>query len=365
MYEKWLRPLLFRFGSDHIHELTIKGASLASRSEFLCNQIEHIANALSQRNSSEISDATLTQKLFGLTFRNPIGLAAGFDKNGTLPTLFYALGFGFEEVGSITANPSNGNPLPRSFRLTEDYSLINRMGLNNEGAKRITDRLRTLPSLPGFPLGINIAKTHDPKILGEDGVRDYLISYRFAEIIADYITINISCPNTTEGKTFEDPKALDELLNTLPIHDSLPVLIKFSPDLSRTQLKELLDVTDRFAIAGFVATNTSSGRDGLSASSDYLTKIGRGGLSGRAIRKKSTQLIEWIHEERPDQPIIGVGGIETLQDVIEKIKAGASLLQCYTALVYYGPFIASKLNGQLSKYMNQKGYHTVQEIQNS
>lgn len=308
---------------------------------------------------------SLAQHLLGLSFRNPIGLAAGFDKNGVLPNLFHALGFGFEEVGSITANSSRGNPVPRSFRLPEDNSLINRMGLNNEGAQRIINRLSSLSSFEAFPIGINIAKTHDPAILGEDGIQDYLVSYRYAEPVADYITLNISCPNTTEGKTFEEPGALDNLLSALPIQSSLPVLIKFSPDLSRDQLNELLTVTDSYPIAGYVATNTSSGRDGLTTNPDVLTAIGRGGLSGKAIRKKSTQLIQWIHEERPDKPIIGVGGIETLDDIIEKLEAGASLLQFYTALVYHGPFIAAKLNGQLLDYMYQRGYQSIQDFHNS
>ena len=378
MYTDMIRPILFRLSSDEVHEKTVHLAALASRSEWLCNRIEQVARSVTHASTKGIEESIspyengiysihspLAQTIQGLHFRNPIGLAAGFDKNGMLPSLMFALGFGFEEIGSITALPSPGNPLPRSFRLTADFSLINRMGLNNEGAEVICKRLTHKQKLPGFPLGINIAKTHNPGILGDEGVRDYQISYRFAEEIADYITINVSCPNTAEGKTFEDPEALLSLLNALPIRSSLPVWIKFSPDLDRSQLRELLSVTDQFPITGYVATNTSVAREGLLTDSDILQQIGKGGLSGRAIRKKSTQIIEWIRQERPQKPIIGVGGIESLDDILEKMKAGASLVQFYTALVYHGPFIAAKLNGELLNYMLENGFNSIQEIQNS
>jgi len=379
MYSDRIRPLLFRFNSDFVHDKTIQIASVASRSEWLCNRIERIARGFSETTDGKLngtstskvlesfegSHSILSQTIHGLHFENPIGLAAGFDKNGVLPSLMYALGFGFVEIGSITAQPSSGNPLPRSFRLPLDHSLINRMGLNNEGAERVTNRLLQLKKKRPFPIGINIAKTHDPSILGQEGIRDYQISYRFAESIADYITLNISCPNTEEGKTFEDPEALHQLLSSLPIRASLPVWIKFSPDLEKSQLQELLSVTDQAPIAGYVATNTSSGREGLRTDQETVSQIGKGGLSGHAIRKKSTQLVEWIHQERPQLPIIGVGGIESLEDVIEKIRAGATLVQFYTALVYQGPFIAAKLNGQLLHFMLNNGYNSIEEIQNS
>lgn len=378
MYTNLIRPLLFRFRSDEVHDKTIHLAAIASRSKWLCNRIEEVARSVSKGSITGSGDSKsaneagvlsnytpLAQTICGLHFRNPIGLAAGFDKNGMLPSLMFALGFGFEEIGSITALPSPGNPLPRSFRLPADFSLINRMGLNNEGAKSICARLTNRKKLPGFPIGINIAKTHNANILGDEGIKDYQISYGFAEEIADYITLNVSCPNTAEGKTFEDPEALLDLLNSLSIRSSLPVWVKFSPDLDRSLLRELLSVTDPFPIAGFVATNTSTGREGLLTDSGTLQQIGKGGLSGRAIRKKSTQIIEWIHQERPQKPIIGVGGIESLDDILEKIKAGASLIQFYTALVYHGPFIAAKLNGELLNYMQKNGLNSIQEIQNS
>lgn len=288
------------------------------------------------------SDEGLQQTLFGCTFPNPIGLAAGFDKNGTMPKAMQALGFGFVEVGSITAKASKGNPKPRAFRLPEDHSLINRMGLNNEGADIITNRLSALDSQPDFniPLGINIAKTNDATIQGDAALQDYLYSYQKALPVADYITINISCPNTGEGKTFEDPQALHDLLDTLePDKKSRkPTLVKFTVDIERAALEQLIQICEDHQIAGYIATNTSSNREQLKTAPDKLRQIGPGGLSGRAIQQKSTQVVKWIHEiTEGKKPIIGVGGIDSPEAALAKLEAGAHLIQLYTGLIYEGP----------------------------
>lgn len=337
IYTHFLKPLLFKKDAEQAHEWAIKMASKTHRYPFL------------QALASSIYDSEntgLEQELLGCHFPNPVGLAAGFDKNGTTPLAMQALGFGFVEVGSITAKASKGNPKPRAFRIPDDHSLINRMGLNNEGADAITQRITEYRSELNIPLGINIAKTNDAFIHGDAALQDYLYSYEKAQPLADYITINISCPNTGEGKTFEDPQALKDLLTALAPQNKgrKPSLVKFTPDIDKPALEKLIQICEDFEIAGYVATNTSSDRSGLKTDSSTLHQIGNVGLSGRAIREKSTQVIRWIHEiTGGKKPIIGVGGIDNPESAIEKLMAGASLLQIYTGLVYEGPGLVSRV----------------------
>lgn len=360
MYKQIVRPLLFRFQEDSVHESTIKWASYASESRLLKRATKRLYNYQSP---------ALEQTLFGLKFRNPVGLAAGFDKNGTITALMEALGFGFVEIGSITAQASSGNPLPRSFRLTGDSSLINRMGLNNEGAETVTDRLKSVHL--SIPLGINIAKTHNPDIYGSDALEDYRKSFVLAKDVADYITINISCPNTREGKTFETPDTLEELLQSLTNEKpkqtktsfSPPLLIKFSADLDQNLLRELIDVSLKFPVSGYVATNTSVLRDELTTRAKVLEKIGKGGLSGKAIHEKSNRVIRLIHEyTRGEKPIIGVGGIFSSEDAIEKIRAGADLLQIYTGLIYEGPSLVRVINRGIDSFMKKENLTNISDI---
>jgi dihydroorotate dehydrogenase len=244
--------------------------------------------------------------------------------------------------GIITAKPSQGNRRPRAFRLPKDQSLINRMGLNNQGATEIIKRLKKV-SL-SIPLGVNIAKTNDPTIHGEDAIQDYVFSFKLAEEVADYITVNISCPNTGEGKTFEDPAALEALLKAInPAKSNIPVLVKFSSDTDESTLKVLIDLCEQNGISGYVATNTSNNRSGLQTSDQTLNQIGNGGLSGKAISDRSNQVIKWIRSNT-DKPIIGVGGITDPASALEKLDAGANLLQVYTGLVYEGPALIKNIN---------------------
>lgn len=355
MYNNIVRPALFRFSSDYIHEATIKAAESASKNRWFLNTLKPV---YSYRHRS------LEQKIFGLTFPNPVGLAAGFDKNGTTVPLMEKLGFGFAEVGSITANASSGNPKPRSFRLPDDQSLINRMGLNNDGVQTIARRLKQLRV--DIPVGMNIAKTHDPEIMGAKAFKDYSTSFHLLKNIADYITLNISCPNTAEGKTFEEPDTLNALLQTLEIgkDSSLPaVLIKFSVDLDDQLLYELLDVCEKNSVDGYVATNTSSNRENLNTPLSVVEKIGAGGLSGQAIKERSTEIIRKISAyTRGEKTIIGVGGISSSQDAIEKLKAGADLLQIYTGLVYEGPGIVKKINREIVEYLKENNLSRVYHL---
>ncbi len=355
MYKYLVRPLLFRFPADYAHEATVKFASSVSRSKWLLKTSNSIYN---------YSDNCLKQSIFGLNFPNPVGLAAGFDKNGTSCPLMEKIGFGFIEVGSITANASIGNPKPRSFRLPQDLSLINRLGLNNDGVQTISRRLRKLDL--NIPLGINIAKTHDPAIIGKAAVQDYKTSFDMVKDFADYITLNISCPNTEEGKTFEEPETLQSLLKALEIHKDAslpPVLVKFSVDLDDSQLSELITICEDNAIDGYVATNTSSRRDGLATPQKVIQNIGRGGLSGSAIKNRSTEIISNIHAQtKGEKIIIGVGGISSGRDAIEKLKAGADLIQIYTGMIYEGPGIVKKINQEIAEYLKTNGYEHIYHI---
>ena len=334
LYKSILKPYLFKKDAEEAHELAINTGAYVAESDLFRDLTSLIYG---------YNHPGLKKEFWGLEFPNPVGLAAGFDKNGVLVPAMEALGFGFVEVGSITAEPSKGNPKPRAFRLPEDESLINRMGLNNEGAEAIVNRLKHVT--PSIPLGINIAKTHSPSINGEKALEDYLYSYNLALDVADYITVNISCPNTKEGKTFEDPTSLKELLQTLnPQANNIPTLIKFSVDTTYEQLSSLITICEEHGIDGYVATNTSSQRDDLSSSQEHLESIGNGGLSGKAIEKKSTQVIKWLRSDiTADKPIIGVGGIHDVASAKSKLDAGADLLQIYTGMVYEGPGLIKKI----------------------
>ncbi len=342
IYQRIVKPLLFKTDAEKAHELALSIASKTHSSGIL----QVLASALYRGD-----DSGLEQELFGCTFPNPIGLAAGFDKNGTTPLAMQALGFGFVEVGSITAMPSPGNPRPRAFRLPEDESLINRMGLNNEGADAVVNRLSGLTL--DIPLGVNIAKTNDATIHGDAALEDYLYSYEKAQAVADYITINISCPNTGEGKTFEDPGALNDLLAALKPNKEKrkPSLVKFTVDIDRVALEKLVQICEDFDVAGYVATNTSSNRTGLKTSDTTLAALGNGGLSGRAIQQKSTQIVRWLSEiTEGNKPIIGVGGIHDAASAKQKLEAGAHLIQVYTGLVYEGPGLVKTIKKGLKAY---------------
>lgn len=355
IYKSLVRQLLFSFEAEKAHDITYRFAEIASDSAFLKSLAKAIYNYQSPK---------LSQQIWGLDFRNPVGLAAGFDKNGKIPGVMEALGMGYVEIGSITANSSTGNPKPRCFRLPQDEALINRMGLNNDGAKTIVKRLQNKKL--SVPLGINIAKTHDPDIMGEEAIKDYIFSFKEAKKVADYITINISCPNTTEGKTFEDPAVLNELLDELKLRDDasiVPSLVKFSPDLSHDKLLELLEICENHRVHGYVVSNTSADRTGLATDSKKLKKIGKGGLSGPPLARKSTERISWISKAiKGQKPIIGVGGINSFEVALRMIQAGADLLQIYTGLVYEGPALVKKINRGLVNYMQEHGLESIHQI---
>ena len=354
LYASLLRPLLFRLSADRAHDVAVAGADWLARVPGALGVVRRIYG--------QHPDPRLQQTFWGLNFANPVGIAAGFDKNARALPLLQALGFGFLEIGSITARPSPGNPRPRSFRLPLDASLINRLGLNNDGAMAVTERLAQR-ALGGIPIGVNIAKTHDPAILGAAALADYAESFALAKPVADYITLNISCPNTTEGKTFEEPDALHALLATLklaPPATQPPVLVKFSPDLDAGCLRELVAICEAAGIAGYIAVNTSTRREGLRTPPAVIAQIGRGGLSGGALRDRATAQIRVLAEATGGcKPIIGVGGISDAPSALEKLEAGAHLLQIYTGLVYQGPALISAINRGISDYLQRNGLESL------
>ncbi|MTI89229.1 MAG: quinone-dependent dihydroorotate dehydrogenase [Balneolaceae bacterium] len=343
IYKRLLKPLLFNLDAEDAHDITLQLASDVNNSTFL----QQLTSLLFNKKYE-----SLEREFWGLTFPNPIGLAAGFDKNAATPLAMQSLGFGFAEIGSITAKPSKGNPKPRAFRLPDDHSLINRMGLNNKGAEAIC---RTVSSYNlDIPLGVNIAKTNDASIYGDDALRDYLFSYEQALAVADYITVNISCPNTGEGKTFEDPSALNDLLSALEPNrkDRKPTLVKFSVDTPREVLQTLVNICEDHEVSGYVATNTSSNRSSLKTNKARLAEIGNGGLSGNAIFEQSTQVVQWLSEILGgSKPIVGVGGINDSQSALRKLEAGADLIQLYTGLVYEGPGLISRIKKGLDHHL--------------
>jgi len=352
-----VRPLLFRLDAEAAHGWSVRAARLGQAAPA-------VVRALFPR-----ADARLAQTVWGLDFASPVGLAAGFDKNAALVRFWATLGLGFAEVGSVTARPSAGNPRPRAFRLPDDRALVNRMGLNNEGAEAVAARLATTPRPPGFVLGVNVAKTHDPAILGDAGVEDFRQSVAALLPHADYLALNVSCPNTAEGKTFETPDALDALLAAVMAEAGAsrpPILVKWSPPavdgVDVGAVDELVAIARGHGVDGFIATNTAADRDGLATDTDRLDAIGRGGLSGRPLAARATALTRHLFRTTDGRvPIIGVGGIDSAEAAYARIRAGASLVQVYTGLVYEGPGLIGAIHRGLVHRLDRDGLATLAE----
>ncbi|MDA0684072.1 MAG: quinone-dependent dihydroorotate dehydrogenase [Bacteroidetes bacterium] len=357
-----LRSALFTLGPETAHNV----ASLAARFSQKCTPF--LLDSMYQ-----YAHPSLHQEILGKTFANPVGLAAGFDKNARMIPFFQKAGCGFVEVGSVSARKSKGNPRPRAFRLPDDQALINRMGLNNVGARAVRPRLQRYSGQIAFPVGVNLAKTHDPKIEGEAAIEDFCISFRELAPHADYVALNISCPNTAEGKTFEDPNSLDDLLTAVmkernEMQRRVPILVKFSPPhtdkfVLDSLFDELLLVSLGHGVNGFIATNTASDREGLLTPEDRIEQIGRGGLSGQPIRARANGLVKYLYRKTKGRvPIIGVGGISSAEQAYERIKSGASLIQVYTGLVYQGPGLIRSIKEGLIRLMEEEGHSSISKV---
>ncbi len=357
---RFFRPLLFRLDPERAHQIGLQAAVLVQRLS---------PSVLEPQYGFE--HERLNQTLWGRSFPNPIGLAAGMDKNARLVPFWEKIGFGFVEVGSVTAVAGEGNPRPRAFRLPEDEGLINRMGLNNEGAAPVAERLEEKESEYTRPLGINLAKTHDPEVMGEAALEDFRESFRLLAPWADYIVLNISCPNAENGRTFEHPKALDNLLSVIIAEqdeaEALPLLIKMSPPTSGrvmfdTRVEDVIAVAKAHDVDGFIASNTASDRKGLKTSNDRLEAIGDGGLSGPPLADRATCLVRYLYRTTDGTcPIIGVGGVRDAASAYEKIRAGASLVQLYTALVYEGPGLIKRIKEGLVDRLQDDGFSSVSD----
>jgi dihydroorotate dehydrogenase len=342
VYRSLVRPLLFRLPAETAHELALHSLSF-------------VPPGLIAKRSNH---PELIIKRFGLTFPNPIGLAAGFDKNGVALRPLAALGFGFIEAGTVTHHPQPGNPRPRLFRLSEDQALINRAGFNNEGAAAFARRVEHGP--PDCVLGVSIGKSKITPI--EDAIADYLASFELVYNVADYIAINISSPNTPQLRELQQAQPLEALLAALQtrrreLQKHVPLLVKLSPDLEHRELEIIVEVIERVGIDGIIATNTTTSRDHLRTDAARVAACGGGGLSGKPLKDRSTQIITELYKLTGGRvPLIGVGGIFTAEDAWEKIAAGASLVQLYTGFIYQGPRIAQQISEDLLQILAREGF---------
>jgi dihydroorotate dehydrogenase len=354
-----IRPILFRLPAESAHEFALRSLSRALQNP----AVRRAAEKRFQRTPFG------NLKRFGLTFRNPVGLAAGFDKNGTAADLISSLGFGFIEVGTVTSEAQPGNPKPRIFRLPADRALINRLGFNNSGAKAVVKNLKK--HRPDCVLGINIGKSRRVPI--EDAIPDYLKTFETVFDTADYVAVNVSSPNTPQLRELQNPDMLSALLGELQrrnrelatrsfLPEPKPILVKIAPDLKEDEIEAIVQIAIEKEVAGVIATNTTTNRDGLKSSRARIEASGEGGLSGAPLRSRSNEIIALIYRlTNGSLPIIGVGGIFTAEDAWEKIRAGASLVQIYTGFVYEGPGIARDINEGLRQIVSKEGFVSLDE----
>ena len=356
LYRSLLRPLLFGLPPETAHELALRILSLSP--------------GLTKNLTGDRFKRSPFGKLrrFGLSFTNPIGLAAGFDKDGVAIESLAALGFGFIEAGTVTYNRQPGNPRPRLFRLPLDRALINRAGFNNEGAAALVERIQSRPA--DLVLGISIGKSKVVPV--EEAVQDYLKSFEIVYPAADYVAVNVSSPNTPRLRELQQAEQLDELLSTLQKRNqeladgsgrsSMPILVKLSPDLDSEGLKEIVAVVRKNRVAGLIATNTTTDRSGLRTSEAEVAACGEGGLSGAPLLSRSKETIAALYKLTDgSMPLIGVGGIFTAEDAWQLISAGASLVQLYTGFIYEGPSIVKRINEGLRRIIATEGFVSLDE----
>jgi dihydroorotate dehydrogenase len=341
MYKLLIRPLLFCFDPEKVHHFTFKLIRFASKIPLIPNLI---------RSLYVVKDKRLERNLFGLTFNNPVGLAAGFDKDAKLFNELSNFGFGFIEIGTLTPKPQEGNPKKRLFRLTSDSAIINRMGFNNGGVLEAVERLK---KNKGVLIGGNIGK--NKTTLNEEAVNDYKICFEALFNHVDYFVVNVSSPNTPNLRALQDKEPLTNLLKDLQIENQKlslraqsksqkPILLKIAPDLTNEQLLDIINIVGETKIDGVIATNTTISREGLQSDNKNET----GGLSGKPLTNRSTEVIRFLAKKSNKSfAIIGVGGIHSAKDALEKLEAGADLIQLYTGFIYEGPKLIKDINKAL------------------
>jgi dihydroorotate dehydrogenase len=359
LYRSLLRPLLFRLPPEKAHELALASLSFAP--------------GLTRRLAGERFKRSPFGRLrrFGLTFANPVGLAAGFDKDGIALESLASLGFAFIEAGTVTYHPQTGNLQPRLFRLPLDQALINRAGFNNEGAAAFAQRVAAAKEKLDCLLGVSIGKSKVAAL--EDAVADYLKTFEIVYPVADYIAVNVSSPNTPRLRELQQATHLDELLRALhkrnaelaEQHDrtqAMPLLVKLSPDLTDQELRDIVDVAERNHIAGLIATNTTVGRTGLQTPWKRVESLGEGGLSGAPLKRQSLKVVATLFNlTGGSMPLIGVGGIFNADDAWNMFSAGASLIQIYTGFIYEGPSIVRNINDGLRRIIAREGFVSLDE----
>ena len=337
MYKQLLKPLLFKLDPEKAHYLTFDLLKLG-----LGNPIgSSLSKAL-----LKFEHPKLEKELFGLKFKNPVGLAAGLDKDAKVFNELACLGFGFIEIGTLTPKPQPGNDKPRLFRLPNDSAIINRMGFNNEGVDEAVKRLKQKKTT--VIIGGNIGKN---KITAnEDAVKDYEYCFNALFDVVDYFVVNVSSPNTPNLRALQDKEPLMALLNHLQNINNAktkrkPLLLKIAPDLTDSQLDDIIEIVATTKIDGIIATNTTIAREPLTYPKNFIESIGMGGLSGKPLAKRSTEVIKYLKTKSNNAfPVIGVGGIHSAEDAIEKLNAGADLIQLYTGFIYEGPSLIKRIN---------------------
>jgi len=358
-YKNLLRPLLFRADAEVAHDLGLRAIRLSLSTRAAQNAVARHYKV----------DGGLAVERFGLKFANPVGIAAGFDKNGIVVDQLAALGFGFVEIGTVTRNPQPGNARPRMFRLPLDKALLNRLGFNNLGAEAAADRLAA--SRRKCVIGVNIGRNKD--VPNDDAVEDYLSCLETVYEQADYIAVNVSSPNTPGLRELQEAEHLRRLTTSLRgragqladaagLPSAKPLLLKIAPDLTEEALRDVIEISREAKIDGIIATNTTISREGLETPRSRVDAYGDGGLSGGPLKQRSNEVISFIYRETEGAlPIIGVGGIFTAADALEKIRCGASLVQAYTGFVYNGPGFALELNRGLIKLLEEHSFATVDD----
>ncbi|MGL4499615.1 MAG: quinone-dependent dihydroorotate dehydrogenase [Planktothrix sp.] len=367
IYRSAVKPLLFyglKIDPEWAHHRALQVLSWIDQ-----NQSQSPMNWLESqlKPSFCLQDIRLQQQLWGLNFANPVGLAAGFDKDGVAAGIWQSLGFGFTELGTVTLYPQPGNPQPRLFRLVEDEAILNRMGFNNQGAEILAQRLREKHQQKFIiPVGINLGKSKITPL--EAAAEDYLGSFKQLKDYGDYFVVNVSSPNTPGLRSLQDAEQLSKIIAVLKTEntDNKPILIKIAPDLEWDAIADVVNLAQTYQLAGIIATNTTIKREGLKTewlpqTGSYITQEA-GGISGAPLKERSTEVIRWIHQNTQGQlPIIGVGGIFTADDAWEKITAGACLIQVYTGWIYEGPGMVKRILAGLLKKLDQYGLNSISE----
>lgn len=351
LYVSTLKPIYFRRDPEEVHDVMIQIGEFLGR------------YAITRNITSLVFCFThpmLEQNIFGMHFSNPIGLAAGFDKDALLTDILPSVGFGFEEIGSITGEPCQGNPKPRLWRLKRSRSLVVYYGLKNEGCEKVSARLHQKKFK--IPIGTNIAKTNSPGTVETTaGISDYVKAFRQLVDVGQYFTINISCPNTFGGELFTEPDRLDQLLSAIDlVPTKKPIFLKLSPDLKEEQLEAILQICKHHRVNGFICSNLTKIRDTEKINDEAIPSWG--GISGKAVEDLSNAQIRFIYKKMGNEyAIIGCGGIFSAEDAYVKIKAGASLVQLITGMIFEGPQLISEINRGLVQLLKKDGFQSIVE----